>query len=164
MFSLLLCLSAGIHPIITSSSDDKLLAVQKLGPKGAIDVINYKTSPKWGEEARKLTDDLGVDIVVEIGGITTMEQSLIAIGRRGLVSLVGFLGGVTAPVHPDTVSPVLAKSATMRYVKSKSYLVKKIILNLDCWFWLLILVGLLLRVRNSITRHLALGWMRRKLI
>jgi NADPH:quinone reductase-like Zn-dependent oxidoreductase len=116
MFSLLLCLSAGIRPIITSSSDDKLRAVQKLAPEGAIGAINYKTSPGWGAEAQKLTGGLGVDIVVENGGLATIEQSLAAIGRRGLVSLVGFLGGLTAPRYPDTVMPVLLKSATMRYV------------------------------------------------
>ncbi|KAI1042156.1 hypothetical protein LB505_014042 [Fusarium chuoi] len=42
MFALLICVVAGIQPIITSSSDEKLEAVKKLGSK--VRGINYKTT------------------------------------------------------------------------------------------------------------------------
>ncbi|KAJ9658452.1 hypothetical protein H2198_003736 [Neophaeococcomyces mojaviensis] len=114
MFALLLCLAAGIHPIITSSSDEKLKFALKQGPEGAIDGINYVSHPKWEEEARRLTNGQGVDIVVENAGQTTIAQSLDSIRRRGLVSMVGFLGGASSGQVPDLFYGVLMKSATLR--------------------------------------------------
>ncbi|KAL2354466.1 chaperonin 10-like protein [Cryomyces antarcticus] len=49
----------------------------------------------WGETARKLTpDQLGVHHILEVGGPTTMAQSLKAIKIDGVISIIGFLGGV----------------------------------------------------------------------
>lgn len=61
---------------------------------GADHIINYKDTPNWGEEAKKLTPGgLGITHVVEVGGPTTMAQSLKAIKIDGVISIVGFLGG-----------------------------------------------------------------------
>ena len=63
---------------------------------GADHVINYKETPSWGEEAAKLTPgNAGVQHVVEVGGPTTMAQSLKAIGIDGVISIIGFIGGMT---------------------------------------------------------------------
>lgn len=121
MFSLLICLAAGIRPVITSSSDEKLKHAKSVGKPGAIDTINYRTNPQWDEEARRLTNGRGVDIVVENVGISTVAQSLSSLARRGTVSLVGFLGGFDVDRFPDAITPTLLKSATIRYVSPSLY-------------------------------------------
>ncbi|KZN83761.1 Zinc-type alcohol dehydrogenase-like protein [Penicillium chrysogenum] len=57
IFSLLICLAAGIRPVITSSSDQKLQLAKTDGCPGAADTINYRDQPKWEEEARRLRTD-----------------------------------------------------------------------------------------------------------
>ncbi|CAG8134718.1 unnamed protein product [Penicillium nalgiovense] len=114
MFGLLICLAAGIRPIITSSSDQKLELAKAAGDPGAVDTINYRDQPKWEEEARRLTNGRGVDVVVDNVGPSTISQSLSSLARRGTVSLVGFLGGFDVDHFPDTVLPTLIKSATIR--------------------------------------------------
>ena len=116
MFGLLICLAAGIHPIITSSSDKKLDMARALGQPGAVDVINYKLNPDWDQEALQLTQGRGVDIFLENVGASTVGQSLNCLTRRGTLSLIGFLGGVDPANFPDTIIPTLAKSLTMRFV------------------------------------------------
>ncbi|ODM18838.1 hypothetical protein SI65_05455 [Aspergillus cristatus] len=113
-------LQAGIRPIITSSSDEKLEIARSLGGPGAVDTINYRTHPQWDEQARHLTGGRGVDVVVENVGPTTMAQSLRSLARRGTVSLVGFLGGFKTDQVPDTIGPVLVKSAVIRGIATGS--------------------------------------------
>jgi len=114
MFALILCVAAGIKPIITSSSDDKLNEIKKLGSKeNPVIGINYSTHPDWDVEAKRLTDGLGVDVVVNNVGITAMEKSINVLVRRGgTISLVGFLGGVADQSEmPDCVMPLMKKTA-----------------------------------------------------
>lgn len=114
LFALLICVAAGIKPIITSSSDEKLDKVKALGAKeGDVLGINYRTHPDWDEEAKKLTNGLGVDVVVNNVGVTAMEKSFNALRNfGGTISVVGFLGGNADPDKmPDCVMPLLAKSA-----------------------------------------------------
>ena len=63
VFALQLAKTFGATVIATSSSDDKL---EKLKQLGADHLINYKTHPEWGKEVLKLTDNVGVDHVVEL--------------------------------------------------------------------------------------------------
>jgi NADPH:quinone reductase-like Zn-dependent oxidoreductase len=116
MFSLLICAGAGIRPIITSSSDRKLDLAKGIVGSEAVDTINYRDHPQWEEEARRLTNGRGVDVVVDNVGPASIAQSLSSLARRGTVSLVGFLGGFDTSNAPDTVIPTLMKSATIRYV------------------------------------------------
>ncbi|KAK6613678.1 hypothetical protein QC760_002698 [Botrytis cinerea] len=113
-FALLICLGTGIKPIITSSSDKKLDIAKAVGEAGEVETINYRTYPKWEEEALKLTNGRGVDIVVDNVGPTQAAQSLTALARRGVLSLVGFLGGFKAEQIPDLFSPTLHKSLVIR--------------------------------------------------
>lgn len=114
MFAAIICIAAGIKPILTSSSDQKLEEVKQLGSEESPVIgINYRTTPDWDEEARKLTDGLGVDIVVNNVGITSMKQCFNAlVARGGTISLVGFLGGFPDQSEmPDCVMPLMGKSA-----------------------------------------------------
>ncbi|MDH0302409.1 MULTISPECIES: NAD(P)-dependent alcohol dehydrogenase [unclassified Pseudomonas] len=91
IFALQFAKLAGATVIATSSSDAKL---ERLKALGADHLINYKTTPAWGEQVRRLTDNRGVDHVIEVGGPATLEQSMIAARIGGQVSLIGILTGV----------------------------------------------------------------------
>lgn len=76
--------------VISTTSDDK--KAEKLKALGADEVINYKTTPNWGEIAKELTGGQGVNRIVEVGGPATINQSLKAIAPMDEITLVGFLG------------------------------------------------------------------------
>jgi NADPH:quinone reductase-like Zn-dependent oxidoreductase len=90
IFVLQLAKALGAHVILTSSSDAKLEVGRTLG---ADEVINYRTTPDWGKEVRRLTGGRGADVIVDIGGGSTLEQSCRAAAMNGTVSVVGGLGG-----------------------------------------------------------------------
>jgi len=97
-----IAVASGCRVIATSSSDEKLQRMQKLGLVQAADCINYKKDANWGQTARALTPGgRGVDLVVEVGGPGTVAQSLAAVRRGGELALVGLLadgvGGVGGP-------------------------------------------------------------------
>src|SRR5262245_46494051 len=75
LFALQFAKAAGARVIATSSSDEKL---DKLTRLGADHVINYKALPDWGQKAKQLTDARGVDHVIEVGGPATLPQSIAA--------------------------------------------------------------------------------------
>lgn len=95
VFALQFAKLAGAAVIATSSSDAKL---ERLRAIGADHVINYRTTPAWGERARELTCGLGVDHVIEVGGPGTMEQSIIASRVGGRIALIGILTGIGGQV------------------------------------------------------------------
>lgn len=95
IFALQFAKSAGARVIATSSSDEKL---EKLKRLGADHVINYKDTPKWGRAAFELTGGRGVDEVVEIGGPGTLDQSIDACRLGAHISLIGVLTGVSGEV------------------------------------------------------------------
>lgn len=74
---------AGAIVIATTSSDEKAKELKTLG---AQHVINYKTTPNWGEVAKDLTPSrAGVDHVVEVGGSGTLAETIAqsGLGWRG---------------------------------------------------------------------------------
>lgn len=95
IFALQLAKAAGCRVISTSSSDEKL---EKLKALGADELINYRSTPDWGGKALELTDGVGVDVVVEIGGAGTLPQSINAVRVGGHISLIGVLAGFAGEV------------------------------------------------------------------
>ncbi|HMM78576.1 MAG TPA: NAD(P)-dependent alcohol dehydrogenase [Pyrinomonadaceae bacterium] len=88
----------GARVIATSSSDAK---IEKLRALGADETINYRSTPDWEKAVLDLTDGVGVDHVVEVGGAGTIEKSLASVRVGGTVSLVGALsGGATVNTVP----------------------------------------------------------------
>ncbi len=100
LFSLQLAKAAGARVIATTSNSQK---AEQLRSLGADVVVNYHGTPEWGAEARRLTDGLGVQHVVEVGGGSTMSQSLEAVATGGTVSLVGALGGGSSMIDTSAV-------------------------------------------------------------
>ena len=85
--------AAGARVIATTSSSSKAETLKKLG---ADHVINYKEDLKWGETAHKLSPGgLGVNHILEVGGPRTIAQSLKAVKPEGVISIIGFLGGMS---------------------------------------------------------------------
>jgi len=80
----------GARVISTSSSDVKLAHVLELG---ADEAVNYRRTPDWDEEVLRLTEGVGVDHVVEVGGAGTLSKSVNAVRTGGIVSLIGVLTG-----------------------------------------------------------------------
>ena len=114
IFALQFARMHGARVIATSSSDAKL---KRLTEMGAADVINYKTTPEWDKRVLEVTRGEGVDYVIEVGGIGTLERSLRAVRVGGQVSLIGILAGGTG-INP---MPVLFKSVRLQgiYVGSR---------------------------------------------
>ena len=90
LFALQFARLAGLRAIITSSSSEKL---ERALTMGATDGINYRSEPQWEHRVRELTDGVGVDHVIELGGARTLPQSMEAVRMGGRISLIGVLGG-----------------------------------------------------------------------
>ncbi|MBV9542118.1 MAG: NAD(P)-dependent alcohol dehydrogenase, partial [Alphaproteobacteria bacterium] len=100
IFALQFAKAMGAKVIATSSSDEKLDRARALG---ADHLINYKTEAAWGAKARELTGGKGVDVVVEVGGENTLNQSFDAARVGGAVVVIGVLGGFSAPIMMPVV-------------------------------------------------------------
>jgi NADPH:quinone reductase-like Zn-dependent oxidoreductase len=116
LFALQFSRLAGARVLITSSSDEKLQRAKALGADG---LINYKTTPDWDKKARELTDGVGADHVVEVGGSGTLNRSLRAVRTGGRISLIGVLAGAGGPI--DTIL-ILMRAVRLRgiYVGSRA--------------------------------------------
>ncbi len=95
LFALQFAKAAGARVIATSSSEEKL---EKLKRLGADTVINYRAVPDWGRKAKDLTDGRGVDHVIEVGGPGTLTQSITACRTGGHIAMIGVLTGLAGEV------------------------------------------------------------------
>ncbi|CAN7407621.1 NAD(P)-dependent alcohol dehydrogenase [Phenylobacterium sp. LjRoot219] len=100
LFALQFAKAAGATVIATSSSPEKL---ERLKALGADHVINHREVEKWGEAALALTDGLGVDHIVEVGGPNTMAQSLVAARTGGHVAIIGAVAGFNVDTIPFAI-------------------------------------------------------------
>ena len=120
IFGLQLAKAAGARVIITSSSDEKLARARALG---ADETINYRMKPDWSEAVLTLTDGVGADLAIDVGGPGTLNSTLKAVRPDGRISLMGVLTGFGGEV--DTAS-ILRKRITLQgiYVGSVEMLGK----------------------------------------
>ena len=105
MFAVQLAKALGARVIATTSSAKKAERLRRLG---ADHVIDYRATKEWGKQARALTGGRGVDRVVEVGGASTLTQSVQAIAYGGQISLVGILAGVEGSIDFMTMFATLA--------------------------------------------------------
>src|SRR5262245_7173659 len=103
IFALQFARLAGARVIVTSSSDEKL---RKAAGLGAVDLINYRSTPDWDQKAVELTNGIGVDHIIEVSGPGTLARSMNAVRVGGRISLIGLLTGADATVNP---MPILGK-------------------------------------------------------
>ncbi|MFD2205897.1 zinc-dependent alcohol dehydrogenase family protein [Kiloniella antarctica] len=91
LFAMQFALMMGCEVIVTSSSDEKLKDVKKLG---AHHTINYATNPNWVDEVLKLTDGAGVHHIAEVVGGSHLNISLQCIRSGGTIAQIGAIKGV----------------------------------------------------------------------
>jgi len=115
IFALQFAKAAGATVIVTSSSDEKLERARALG---ADHFINYKSTPDWAKEVRKLTGNRGADHIIEVGGAGTFEQSLRAVRLGGKIAVIGILGGFVKDLN---VAAIFATNATIHGITVGSH-------------------------------------------
>jgi len=81
--------AAGAQVFATTSSPDK---AKRLVSMGCDAVVNYREDERWGKSIYKLSDG-GVDIVLDVGGGSTMQQSIEASAFGGNIISIGILSG-----------------------------------------------------------------------
>ncbi len=113
VFALQFAKAAGARVIATSSQPAKM---ERLKAMGADWVLNYKEEPEWGKVIAKAG---GVDHVVEVGGIGSLEQSIVAVRAGGQVNVIGVLTGVAGSLN---IAPILHKHLHLQgiYVGSRA--------------------------------------------
>lgn len=88
IFALQFALAAGAQVFATTGSATK---TQHLLDLGASAVVNYKEDPNWGKTLFKMTKG-GIDHVLDVGGGSTMTQSIEAAAIGGNIIAIGILG------------------------------------------------------------------------
>lgn len=89
-FALQFAKMRGATVIVTSSSDEKLAHAKELG---ADHLINYRENPEWSKSVMEITGGKGAQVVVEVGGAGTVNQSIAAAAVDGQIVIIGVLGG-----------------------------------------------------------------------
>lgn len=108
LFGLQIAHALGATVIITSSSDDKLARAKALG---ATHTINYARTPAWEKEALALTDNQGVDHILEVVGGNAVNQSIEALKPEGQISIIGILDGFSSEIP---LFSLIKKQAVLR--------------------------------------------------
>jgi NADPH:quinone reductase-like Zn-dependent oxidoreductase len=88
LLGLQLAKAAGAKVYATTSSAEK---AERLMSMGVESVVNYKEDERWGKSIFKQSGG-GVDIVLDVGGGSTMQQSIEASKMGGTVISIGILG------------------------------------------------------------------------
>jgi NADPH:quinone reductase-like Zn-dependent oxidoreductase len=114
LFAIQFAVAAGSDVIVVSGSDEKLQRTLALGAKAG---INYRKTPNWSTRVRELTDGRGADLVVDIGGKSTIEEAANSLAYEGTLALVGGVGGFDVGVP---IWPVIEKALTVRGVAAGS--------------------------------------------
>jgi NADPH2:quinone reductase len=97
---------AGARVLATASSDERL---ERLRPLGMDHGINYRTG-NVVKSVMKLTDNKGVDLVVDPVGGQTLQSSILSLAYRGRISMVGAAGREAMTVD---VSPLMAGNRSL---------------------------------------------------
>jgi NADPH:quinone reductase-like Zn-dependent oxidoreductase len=96
IFALQFASMLGAQVIATSSRDDRL---DRLLEMGAASAVNYRKEPEWGKLIRGMTGGRGVDLVVEVAGADSLQQSLQAVRIGGRIILLGVLSSAAAELN-----------------------------------------------------------------
>jgi NADPH:quinone reductase-like Zn-dependent oxidoreductase len=100
IFGLQFAKAAGMRTLITSSSDEKLARAEALG---ADHLVNYKTTPEWSKPVREVTGGVGADLILEVGGGGTIQQSMRAIRIGGHIAIIGVVAGAGDGFNPASL-------------------------------------------------------------
>jgi NADPH:quinone reductase-like Zn-dependent oxidoreductase len=88
IFALQFAKLVGARVLGTSSSDEKLERAKTLGLDEG---LNYKSTPDWSGWVKKQTSGEGADVIIEVGGPGTLNQSMKAVRVGGTIAQIGVL-------------------------------------------------------------------------
>lgn len=116
IFALQFAKLLGARVLGTSSGDEKLARAAKMGLDAG---FNYKRDPDWPRWVLDQTDGDGADLIVEVGGAGTFQQSLKAVKMGGTIAQIGVLTGTQQPLD---ITPILHKQIRVHgvYVGSRA--------------------------------------------
>ncbi len=106
LFALQLARAFGAEVIATTSQQTKEGQLRQLG---TVDVLNYRTTPTWGENIYASTG--GMDKVVNPVGGDAMTQSIMAVGAGGEIAVMGLFSAGDAPLP---LPVLMSKGASIR--------------------------------------------------
>jgi NADPH:quinone reductase len=116
---------AGAHVLGTCSTEAKADLARAAG---ADEVILY-SRVDFAQEARRLTQGRGVDVVYDSVGASTFDGSLASVRPRGLLVLFGQASGPVPPFDPQRLnqagSVFLTRPSLMHYVASREELLMR---------------------------------------
>lgn len=101
-----LAVARGARVIATAGSDDKCAACVALGAAAA---INYRTND-FVERVKAITDNRGVDVILDIIGGDYTAKNLSCLARDGRLVQIGLMGGANAAI---SLTPILLKRLTI---------------------------------------------------
>ncbi|MDX6040560.1 zinc-dependent alcohol dehydrogenase family protein [Scandinavium lactucae] len=107
MFALQIAKAHGAEVFVTSGSDEKLARAKALGADHGIN----RLKGDWTEAVYGLTQDRGIDHIIETVGGANLKNSLRAVAVHGRISVIGVLEGseISLPA-----SELLLKSAVIQ--------------------------------------------------
>ena len=89
IFALQIAKALGAEVYVTSGSDGKLARAKKLGADRGIN----RLKGDWAEALLTLTQDRGIDHIIETVGGENLQHSLRAVAVHGRISVIGVLAG-----------------------------------------------------------------------
>jgi NADPH:quinone reductase-like Zn-dependent oxidoreductase len=113
-FGVLLAKAAGARVVVTSSSDDKLDAMRRLG---ADVTVNYRSNPEWGREVVEKTGGRGASVVLENVGPGTLDQSMAASAVSGRIVMIGT---GRPPPRPPNLYGLYGKNLSLKAISAGS--------------------------------------------
>jgi NADPH:quinone reductase-like Zn-dependent oxidoreductase len=113
-FGLLLAKAAGAQVVVTSSSDEKLAEMKKLG---ADVTVNYRANPQWGKEVIEKTGGRGASVVLENVGPATLDQSMAASAVNARVVMIGT---GPPPANPPNMNGMYVKNLMLKAISAGS--------------------------------------------
>jgi NADPH:quinone reductase-like Zn-dependent oxidoreductase len=128
LFALQIARAFGLKIIATTGSKEN---ESKLRSLGAEEVINYREKKDWSKEVKRLNGGLGVDLTLDIGGMQTIQQSILSCRENAYVGLVGFLTGseITVDVHYLIMNNIRLQGYTVGHAQDLEGLVSAISAN-----------------------------------
>ncbi|MFZ8643947.1 zinc-binding dehydrogenase, partial [Klebsiella quasipneumoniae] len=103
--AILLCHALGMIVYATVGQDEKIAALRPYAT-----AINYKTED-FAEKIHQLTNDEGVDVILDIVGGPYFNRNLGLLKKDGRLVIIGFMGGRMA--HEVDIQTLMLKRATV---------------------------------------------------
>lgn len=93
--SIQLAKAAHARIFVTAGSDEKCARCLELGADAA---INYRTTPDFAAETKRLTAGRGVDVVLDSIGAPYLARNLASLAVGGRLVLIGLMGGAKTEI------------------------------------------------------------------